>query len=348
MAPRPGVGHAAEVSTWSSAVWSGEEFLADLRAFVTGALGEPGSVEPVAARPWSAVWRVEAGGRSAFAKQNCPGQAHEAGLMATLAAVAPELVVPVLAADRERDLLLTADVGRTVEEQGAGGDVDVWCRIVAESAALQRGLLESGVDLGLTVMAPTDASTYLANAVGHLAALAPGDPRRLAPSVAERLGRLVPQVDRWADRVEDVDLPLALVHNDLHASNVVETGRAGERGLRFFDFGDAVVGDPLTNLLVPLDAVRRELDAPADDPRLWRIADAALEVWSDLAPGAALRAALPASLQLARLARVESWRRCVATMTSEEQADWGAVPAQWLATLLEDPPVGVRRVAART
>lgn len=332
------------MSTWSSAVWSGEDFRARLHAFVAGALGEDVRIEPVAVSPWSAVWRVCAAGRSAFVKQNCPGQSHEARLVASLARIAPDRVVRVLAADREADLLLTADHGRTLEEQGRGSDVDSWCRIVAESAALQRQVLDAGMDPPLTVMAPGDASTYLANAVGHLAALGAGDPRRLDRGVADSLGRLLPRVDRWADRVEDAGLPLALVHNDLHAANVVTDAD----GLRFFDFGDAVVSDPLANLLVPLHSVQRELGLGADDPRLWRIADAALEVWSDLAPMAALRTALPASLQLARLARVESWRRCVATMTAEEQADWGAVPAHWLATMLEDPPVGVSSLAAHT
>lgn len=331
------------MSTWTSAVWSDEDFLADLRAFVVAAVGEPDSLEVVALRPWSAVWRVTTAGSTSYLKQNCPGQSHEARLVSTLHGLAPDHVVPVVAADPSRDLLLTADLGPTLEARGQSADVDVWCRVVADGAALQRRVVESDVDLRLTVMAPCEASTYVADAVGRLAALDWADPRRLAPDVAHRLGQLLPAVDRWADRVEDLDLPLSLVHNDLHASNVV----LGDGSLRFFDFGDAVVGDPLANLLIPLHTVQQELGAEPDDPRLWRIADAALEVWSDLAPAAALRAALPASLQLARLARVESWRRCVATMSAAERADWGSVPARWLGLLLEDPPLGVRSLGVR-
>lgn len=325
-------------------MWTGEDFLAELRAFVTASVGEPDAVELVALRPWSAVWRVTAGGRASYAKQNCPGQNHEAGLVSTLARIAPEHVVPVLAADPESDLLLTADLGPTLEAQGCGGELDVWCRIVADAAVLQRRVVASGADLGLTTMATSDASTYVANAVGHLSALDVFDPRRLDPGVAQRLGDLLPLVDRWADRVEELGLPSTLVHNDLHASNVGEVAGA----LRFFDFGDAVVCDPLANLLLPLHVVQRDLRAAGDDPRLWRVADAALEVWSDLAPLSALRAALPAALQLGRLARVESWRRCVATMTVAERADWGHVPAHWLALLLQEPPISVRTGVGRT
>ncbi|HVK27063.1 MAG TPA: phosphotransferase [Nocardioides sp.] len=332
------------MSTWTSAVWSGEEFLAGLHAFVADAVGEPVTLEPVGRQPWSAVWRAHARSGTSYLKQNCPGQAHEARLVADLARLAPHQLVPVLAADPERDLLLTRDLGPTLQELGRASDVETWCRVVAESAALQRRVASVGFDPGLTVMDPSDAATYVADAVGRLAALAPGDPRRLAPEVAHRLERLLPTVDRWSDQVEDLDLPLTLVHNDLHAANVVPH----DGTLRFFDFGDAVVGDPLGNLLVPLYVAQGELHATQDDPRLWRIADAGLEAWSDLAPIAALRAALPAALQLARLARVESWRRCVATMTRAEQAEWGYVPARWLALLLESPPVEFRPSAART
>ena len=83
----------------------------------------------------------------------------------------------------------------------------------------------------------------------------------------------------------------------------------------------------------------RALEAGPDDPRLHRVADAALEVWTDYAPIAELRAALPAALQLARLARVESWIRCTAPMNAAELADWGSVAGQWLASLADEPPL---------
>lgn len=317
-------------------MWATEEFRAELCAFLSAAVGVPDRVEAVAVRPWSALWRVRAGGRSSYAKQNCPGQAHEARLMARLARRAPDHVVPVVAADPDRDLLLTADLGPTVHDRGGAADPATWTRIAANAADLQRRLVTEVDDLHLTVLAPADATTYVADAVGRLGALAPDDPRRLAPEVAVLLEALLPTVERWSDQVEDLGLPLTLLHNDLHAENVVV---AADGGLRFFDFGDAVVGDPLAGLYVPLAVAQESLGLPSGDPGLWRIADAALEVWSDLAAPADLRAALPAALQLGRLARVESWRRCVATMTEEERAEYGSAPAVRLASLLDPPPL---------
>lgn len=320
-------------------MWRSEAFAAELRAFVTAAVGEPEVFEALKIRPWSTVWRVEAGGSVYFAKQNCPGQAHEAGLVSALARIAPECVAPVVAADPVRDLLLTADLGRTLAESGGDHDVDTWCRIVRDAALLQRAVVPHAERLGLTEMPPEAATAYVGDAIGRLAALPPGDPRRLGEDVARQLCGLMPTIERWSDDVADLDLPLTLNHNDLHAANVVATD-GPEVPLRFFDFGDAVATEPLGALFIPLAVCAADLGAGPDDLRLRRIADAALEVWTDLAPARAMRAALPAALQLARLPRVESWRRCVRTMTPEERAQFGSAPAERLATLVADPPVG--------
>ncbi len=319
-------------------MWRSAAFADELRAFVTAAVGEPSLLVPHKVRPWAAVWRVEASGRSYYAKQNCPGQAHEARLVATLARIAPRYVVPVAAADGDRDLLLTEDLGRTLAEAGGDHDVDTWCRIVRDAALLQRAAVPHADDLGLTQLPPEEATTYAGNAIGRLGALPAGDPRRLAEDVAERLRLFLPTVERWSDQVAELDLPLTLNHNDLHSANVVAT--AADVPLRFFDFGDAVVTEPLGALFVPLAVSAADLGAAPDDLRLRRIVDAGIEVWSDLVPVRALRAALPAALQLSRLARVESWRRCVASMTAEERAEFGSAPADRLATLDADPPVG--------
>lgn len=326
-------------SAWTSAVWETPAFRAELRDFVVRAVGEPSTFEPVKVRPWSTVWRAEADGATWFAKQNCPGQAHEARLMAALTRIDPEHVVPVVAADPARDLLLTEGIGSTLGDAGEAHDVDAWSRILRDGALLQRAVAPHVDELGLTVMPPECATTYVGDAIGRLGALPAGDPRRVPEDVVDRIRALLPQIERWSDVVGDLDLPLTINHNDLHAFNVIAPGGAAEP-LRFFDFGDAVVTDPLGALIVPLTSCAGELDAGPDDLRMRRIADAALEVWTDLAPGRALRAALPAALQLGRLARVESWRRCVTTMTTAERAEFGSAPADWLGTLDADPPVG--------
>ena len=92
-------------------------------------------------------------------------------------------------------------------------------------------------------------------------------------------------------------------------------------------------------LLVPLNILAGKLEATPDDPLLAQVGEAALEVWSDLAPMAELRAAPPAALQLGRLGRIESWVRCQPSLSDDELAEWGPVAATWLGTLVEDPPL---------
>ena len=72
------------------------------------------------------------------------------------------------------------------------------------------------------------------------------------------------------------------------------------------------------------------LECEPDDPRLARVSEAALEVWSDLAPLTELRSALDAGLQLGKLARSESWVRCLGNLTDAETSEFGDAGTYWL------------------
>ena len=144
---------------------------------------------------------------------------------------------------------------------------------------------------------------------------------------AARVRAALPDVERWADQTLATGLPVTINHSDLHSNNVF----AVADGMRFFDFGDAMLTEPLAVLTATMSSLRFHLDCAPDDPRLTRVTEAALEVWSDLAPVAELRAALPAALQLGKLARSESWARCLTTLTDEELEQFGDSASAWLA-----------------
>ncbi len=179
---------------------------------------------------------------------------------------------------------------------------------------------------------------YVGRLLAAFATLPAGDARALPAEELQALRAHLPAVARWAEQVSALGLPTTLVHNDLHGNNVFDIG--GE--LRFFDFADAMLMEPLAALLIPLDRLAFRLDAGPEDARLWRVVDAALEVWSDLADPGELRAVLPAALQLARLGRTETWVRCTAAMDDAELGEWGSAAGASLASLLRDPPVGHR------
>ena len=60
------------------------------------------------------TWRVTTVDGVFYAKQNTDGQAFEAALIAELAALAPDHVIPVAAVDTDRGLLLTPDQGQVL------------------------------------------------------------------------------------------------------------------------------------------------------------------------------------------------------------------------------------------
>jgi hypothetical protein len=319
-----------------SSRWETEGFRDELRAWCESHLGPLTAMEQHKLRGWATVWRVTTDAGAWFAKQNCPGQLFEQPLMALLARLAPDRVVPVRA---EGDgFLLTPDQGPVFHET-AGDDLASWVRLARDASLLQRELvshLDEMIAVGASSLAPQEAHDYVAARVEQYAGLPDDDPRHLGTDVADRLRAHLPVVRRWGDEVAALGLRLTLNHNDLHENNVFDVdGR-----LLFFDFGDALVTDPLGMLLVPLNILGEKLRAGADDPRMWHVANAALEVWSDLVPTAQLRAALPAALQLGRLGRVESWVRCQPSLSDEQLTEWGPVAASWLGTLVEQPPLG--------
>ena len=131
------------------------------------------------------------------------------------------------------------------------------------------------------------------------------------------------------DQVGALGLPLTLHHNDLHTFNVFEVdGR-----MRFFDFGDALLSEPLGTLMVPLGGIAQHLEIPADDPRIRRPRRARARGLER--PGAARRAACrpPRGPAAGATRRCESWLRCFAGMNDAELAEWGGAAAYWLGSL---------------
>ena len=322
----------------TSARWHSPEFRAELSEWVAESVGEPLSMESFHDRPWSTVWRVVASSGIYFAKQNTPLQGFEAALVVELAAISPTFVVPVTAANVDRGLLLSPDLGSVlgqhVDLADASALVETTRRVVAAAAELQRQVVGDAERLaaaGLVRLAPVDVVGYVEQRLVDFASLSESDPRALTSDQTQRIKACLPELPRLVDTVSSLGLPLTLQHNDLHLANVFEVGEE----LRFFDFGDAVMSEPLAALMVPLRGLASLLECGPHDPRVLQAAEPALEVWSDIAPVPALRAALPSALRLARLARSESWLRCLPSMTDSELSEFGEAASYWLAAIAE-------------
>ena len=326
-------------SWWTMSAWRDEAYAWIERILQERGLTRTGEIEQPRIRFWSTQLTVPTDAGRLWFKENCPGQAFEAGLVVVLADVVPDHVVAPVAVEPERRWLLTPDAGATLRSVGAG--VDLWERLAANWADLQRRVADHAdrvVAVGTPLTLPLDMPALVAERVEELAALPVDDLGHLGAADAARMRSALPTIERWAEQVTATGLPMSLDHNDLHSGNAFAP-RTGEEHLRFFDFGDSVVGHPFCSLLVPLNVLAHELSTDADDRRLRRVVDAYLEVWSDWADPATLRAAVEPARQLGRVNRSESWRRVLGSANAAERAEFGDSQAWWLTSMIEPPTI---------
>lgn len=309
---------------WTPRIWGDAGFLEDLRAWVAGHLGGVRGMRRLRVRPWASVWSVDAERGRFFVKQNCPGQRHEAGLVDALSRIDGARLVTPVAVDADRDLLLTAYRGLTLRESARRVDLDTWVLLVREAMLLARATVGRTEELGLTAIAPRTAGAYAERALREW---------EVPSGMRRRAERAVLQAAEDGAALAALGLPLTLNHNDLHDANAFASGGR----VTFFDFGDAVASSPLCALRVPLDACADAWGTTSSDRRVRRVRDAALEVWSDIAPVAELRAAMPRARRLAALARAESWHRVLESVpASDVGADRRHADAAWLAEAAGD------------
>jgi hypothetical protein len=144
--------------------WPTDEFRDELREWCERFLGPVTSMTQHKLRGWATVWRVETSDGVWFAKQNCPGQQLEVPLMATLARLVPDRVVPVTAAGD--GFLLTPDQGPTLHES-PGDDLATWVRLAREAAELSTPCCRPATRAGSTTRSPpTCAPTCPSYAAG--------------------------------------------------------------------------------------------------------------------------------------------------------------------------------------
>ena len=129
------------------ALWEGEEWLADLEAWLVPALEATGvrATAPVVrdrVRFWSVVARVETDAGRVWVKENAPSQAFEAALVQTVDGLVPDAVATPLAVDPGRGWLATADLGLPMWHDEAVPPVPDWVDVVQGYAAVQQVLTD--------------------------------------------------------------------------------------------------------------------------------------------------------------------------------------------------------------
>jgi hypothetical protein len=324
-------------SLWASPEWRAELEAWFLPALADAGLEVTGAVVQDRIRFWSTVLHVETDAGRVWVKENAPSQAFEAGLVTTVERLAPGRTAPVVAAETGRGWLATRDAGAPLGTRPDVAD-EAWVEMVAAWAGVQRDLeghrddvLATGVDIF-----PDDAAGWAAALADDLAALPAGDPRALSDAERRHVEAGLPLVAAAAEELVASGLPCSLQHNDLHLGNAVH---APGSPMQFIDLGDVVWAHPLTTFRIPLWILAERSGGP-DDPLVRRVADAALEPWTDRMPLAELRALLPAADRVSGLHRALSWRRLVedVPLAAVQPAEYARAHVEWLLVATADDP----------
>lgn len=271
------------------------------------------------------VIRSRSGTRSAYMKCAAPFFRSEASMLAALAHRVPDTVPEVLAIEPSHGWALMGDVGdRILGEQPES----TWAAALSPIAAMQRawvGHTEELVAAGAQVR-PVGA---LADAVpGFLDRERLGE--RLAPEVRSSWMEALPRLVDACRQLDDIGLPSALIHGDLHPWNVA----LNDDGLRVFDWSDCAVGNSFVDLAV---FIRRAKDVAVRGS----LRDAYVEGWATVAPRRRLVRAVELAMTVGALYQVETYLALLPSMDPHDHGALRDADVRWVRRALDGLERGI-------
>jgi Phosphotransferase enzyme family len=305
------------------APWSHPGWLAEAEAWVEESLaqrGRPttGRVEQVRVWELSCVLRARTAGGAVFFKATAdfPLFVDEGRVMRGLAQRSRHVPRP-LAVDSTRRWMLLDDVGPVVGWDAPLEERELVHRLFARVQVESTARVGELFALGCIDRRPEWLARQATELLADDASLA-----GLETAEVARLRSLAPALVAMCERLAAGPVPDALVHGDLHLSNVAR--RDGD--YLFFDWTDACVTHPFLDLI----DVFREEDAAARDA----LRDAYLSAWADFAARPELLRVWELAAPLAALNQAVSYRVIGASVEpgTTEQLEW-ALP-YWLRLVL--------------
>jgi hypothetical protein len=333
------------VEVWSSSSWRSlavswlDERLAD------ASIERTGEVEQPHLRPWATALRAPTTEGPVWLKAAGPGTAFEVGLYELLQRVAPEHVLTPIAVDTARGWMVLPDGGTPLGELLTGAELaGAFESVLPQYGQLQRDLAPHADDL-LALGVADMRAPVMPERFDEALELVGEYVRRRGDegghATYRRVAAMRETVVWWSERLSAMPGPASVDHNDLHPWNVFLTGADGAARARFYDWGDSVVAHPFASMLVALGFVQGPvLGVGRSDPRVLRLRDAYLEVFSDLAPHRELVEALELACRVGKIARALIWDRAVRALGSEVDEEWASAPLESLASLFEESYLG--------
>jgi hypothetical protein len=323
--------------------WASAAFREDMLAWVDGhldrtSLRRAGQPEQVRLHPWGTVYRIPTTQGPIWFKAPAPATVFEVGLYRLLAREAPDLVLTPLAADRDHGWLLLPDAGPCLAAVATGPDlIDTMATILPRYGQLQRDLapqFDAMLALGVTDMRPAAMLARFDEAFAAVESWVAGHGAAADRDLMHGIAAQRETYIAWCDKLAGAPGAPSIDHHDLHAKNVFATGGR----YTIADWGDAVVAHPFASLLVTLGFVRFHLGVPSTDPAVFRVRDAYLEAFSDLAPREELLATANLACRVAKVIRTHIFIRSLAA-ANDPRHPFAREPLVWLAGILEDDPL---------
>lgn len=288
--------------------WDADSWLPDVRAWVSRQLGEqPESFDLMHKYSWSSMARVQSSRGVTYFKATSPAMRFEAALTDALSRWRPDVTVDLIAHDPTQGWLLMADSGKTLRQLNAD----------YRNPERLLGVFRTYAQLQIDTV--TQAEKYLQLGV----------PDRSVPSVVaggKRLGVAPELLDSLALTVQQVGLPVTLVHEEVHDANVLIRDGIPV----FIDWSDSSVGHPFFGVVVALRSVSDKWELKPGDEFLEQLVEAYLEPWSYLAPQTELRGIFSSAYRLGMLNRALSWEAGTAGLSEEAAREDMEYVAAWL------------------
>jgi phosphotransferase family enzyme len=258
-----------------------------------------------------------------FLKCSAPVFGQEARVTGRLAEVTPDLVTRVAAVEPDAGWLLMYDHGR--QELGERPEAD-WGVGLDLLATVQRAWTARTGELA-RAGAPVRSIAELAD---DLPAFATRDVLASQLSAEDRSAwdAAVPGLVAACRRLDELGPPPTLVHGDFHPWNVTDEAT----GARIFDWTDAAISHPFTDLAVYVTR--------ADDVALRRAMRAAyLARWADQVDPARLTEAGDLAIVVGTVYQVDSYLRILESLEADDVWDLALATGSWarsaVATLSE-------------
>jgi 8-oxo-dGTP pyrophosphatase MutT (NUDIX family) len=293
-----------------------------------------GPVEVLHQRAWATFARVFTDNGTAYFKAPALDSMYEAALTQALARWRPDCTVPLLAVDRDRGWLLSADAGVTLRSASPSADqIGHWLKLLPLYVELQiemadrvPELLALGMNDRRLAHLPRLYAQLMEATENLRVGLEPG----LTPDEYQRLRDLRPQVTAWCEQLAGYGLPETLTHEEVHDGNVLVSG---DRYI-FTDWSDSSVAHPFFTMLVTIRAAADRLKLAEDGPEMIRLRDVYLEPWTKFETRGKLLAAFELAYRLGMVNRALSWHHGTGSLAKHHKEPYAHCVPSWLQDFL--------------